>query len=239
MRIALIEDDSQMAELLSLWLEEAEHSCKYYNNGLDFIKDSKSESFDVVLLDWMMPNITGDEVLGKLKQQPDWDTPIIFVTSRNSEEDMANMLNQGADDYITKPVRKQELLARISAVTRRTLKGNESNIIDVGAYHIDQNARSVTLNGEPIKLTEKEFKLVVFIFQNIGRLLSRNHILASVWGYESDVNTRTVDTHMSRIRKKLELLPEKGWRLISIYHQGYRLEQVNPEDLAEEETASA
>lgn len=230
MRIALIEDDPTMAELLCLWLQEAGHHCTAYLDGLEFIKEAKNESFDVVLLDWVMPNISGEEVLKRLKSQAEWDTPIIFVTSRDSEEDMVHMLNQGADDYIAKPVHKPVLLARIQAVTRRAQKQAPQDVMDIGEFRIDQHARLITRHGEPIKLTEKEFKLVAFIFQNVGRLLSRNHILSAVWGYDSSLNTRTVDTHMSRIRKKLELFPEHGWRLNSIYHQGYRLEQVSADE---------
>lgn len=230
MRIALVEDDSVTADLLSLWLEEAGHHCTCYHDGLEFIKGAKNESFDVVLLDWLMPYFSGEQVLARLKKQAEWDTPIVFVTARDSEEDMVKMLNQGADDYIVKPVHKPVLLARVNAVARRAQKMAPQDIIDINEFRIDQNARVVTRYGEPVKLTEKEFKLVTFIFQNVGRLLSRNHILSSVWGYDSSLNTRTVDTHMSRIRKKLELFPEHGWRLSSIYHQGYRLEQVNPEE---------
>jgi len=229
-RIALVEDDPVMVELLSLWLEEAGHHCTSYQGGLEFIREAKNESYDVVLLDWLMPNISGEEVLTRLKQQAEWDTPIVFVTSRDSEEDMVRMLNQGADDYIVKPVHQPVLLARVNAVARRAHKVSPQDVIDIQEFRIDQNARVITRQGEPIKLTEKEFKLVTFIFQNVGRLLSRNHILSSVWGYDSNLNTRTVDTHMSRIRKKLELFPENGWRLTSIYHQGYRLEQINPDE---------
>lgn len=230
MRIALVEDDPVMVELLSLWLEEAGHHCTGYQGGLEFIREAKNESYDVVLLDWLMPNISGEEVLARLKQQAEWDTPIVFVTSRDSEEDMVRMLNQGADDYIVKPVHQPVLLARINAVARRAHKVPPQDVIDIQEFRIDQNARVITRHGDSIKLTEKEFKLVTFIFQNVGRLLSRNHILSSVWGYDSNLNTRTVDTHMSRIRKKLELFPENGWRLTSIYHQGYRLEQINPDE---------
>ena len=98
-----------------------------------------------------------------------------------------------------------------------------------GNLRIDPGSRVVSKVGEPVKLTEKEFKLILFIFKNIGRLLSRDQILSAVWGYDEGINTRTVDTHMSRIRKKLDLSQENGWRLSSIYHQGYRLERVEVE----------
>ncbi|MFO8024689.1 response regulator transcription factor [Thiohalophilus sp.] len=230
MRIALVEDDSAMAELLSLWLEEAGHECLGYQEGQDFLRRARHESFDVVLLDWFLPNLSGEEVLARLKRQPDWDTPIIFVTARDSQEDMVRMLNQGADDYLVKPIHQPVLLARINAVTRRSNKSSQQDALTLNEFTIDPDSRVITRYGEPVKLTEKEFKLVILLFHNVGRMLSRDHILSSVWGYDASLNTRTVDTHISRIRKKLELFPEQGWRLSSIYHQGYRLEQIPPEE---------
>ena len=230
MRIALVEDDPSMAELITLWLEEAGHDCVCYQEGLEFIRDARNESFDVVLLDWLLPNLSGEEILSQLRELAEWDTPIVFVTSRDSEDDMVRMLNQGADDYLVKPIHQPVLLARINAVTRRLQKGNTQEVLSLNEFRIDPESRLITRHGEPVKLTEKEFKLVTLIFQNVGRLLSRDHILSSVWGYDSSLNTRTVDTHISRIRKKLELFPEQGWRLSSIYHQGYRLERIHDAD---------
>ena len=230
MRIALVEDDPSMAELITLWLEEAGHDCCCYQEGLEFIRDARNESFDVVLLDWLLPNLSGEEILSQLRELAEWDTPIVFVTSRDSEDDMVRMLNQGADDYLVKPIHQPVLLARINAVTRRLQKGNTQEVLSLNEFRIDPESRLITRHGEPVKLTEKEFKLVTLIFQNVGRLLSRDHILSSVWGYDSSLNTRTVDTHISRIRKKLELFPEQGWRLSSIYHQGYRLERIHDAD---------
>lgn len=230
MRIALVEDDPAMAELIALWLEDAGHDCLHYSEGLEFVRQARNESFDVVLLDWLLPNISGEEVLARLKRQAEWDTPIVFVTARDSEEDMVKMLNQGADDYLVKPLHQPVLLARINAVTRRVYKGGAQDVLTLNEFRIDPESRLITRHGEPVKLTEKEFKLVTLIFQNVGRLLSRDHILSSVWGYDASLNTRTVDTHVSRIRKKLELFPERGWRLSSIYHQGYRLEQIHPDE---------
>lgn len=218
-----------MAELVDLWLQEAGHECVWYREGQEFLHQARKGNFDVVLLDWLLPNLSGEEILARLRRQSDWDTPIVFVTARDSEEDMVRMLNQGADDYLVKPVHQPVLMARIHAVTRRSSKPNAQGVISLNEFQIDPESRLVTRHGEPVKLTEKEFKLANLIFQNVGRLLSRDHILSSVWGYDSSLNTRTVDTHMSRIRKKLELFPEHGWRLSSIYHQGYRLEQIHAE----------
>lgn len=226
MHIAIVDDDPDIAELMMLWLEEEGHDCTHYSGGQDFIKAVKSKNFDIVLLDWIMPEFDGEQTLNWIKGNDDVDIPVIFVTQRATEDDVAKILTLGADDYITKPVRHKEMIARINAVARRTNPHLDDVVIDLEPYHIDLGSREVAIAGEKIKLTEKEFKLVHFLFKNIGRLLSRDHILSAVWGYELGLNTRTVDTHMSRIRKKLDIVPEKGWRLSSIYHQGYRLEHL-------------
>ena len=226
MQIAIVDDDPDIAALMMLWLEEEGHKCTHYSGGQDFIKAIRSKNYDIVLLDWIMPEFDGEQTLNWIKSHEDIDVPVIFVTQRATEDDIAKILTLGADDYITKPVRHKEMVARINAVARRTNPQVDDEVIDVSPYRIDSTAREVKVAGEVIKLTEKEFKLVQFLFKNIGRLLSRDHILSAVWGYDLGLNTRTVDTHMSRIRKKLSILPEKGWRLSSIYHQGYRLEHL-------------
>ena len=231
MKIAVVDDDQDVASLLCLWLEEEGYTCVSFQDGQVFTREAGSEQFDAVLLDWMMPEVDGEQVLAWLRGKQDWETPVIFVTSRTTEDDMVRILNEGADDYITKPVSRRELLARIIAVTRRSNKRSPQEIIEIGPYQIDPQSRSLRFEGEAIRLTDKEFELAMYIFNHIGRLLSRNQILANVWGYESGLNTRTVDTHISRIRKKLQLTPQNGWRLSSIYHQGYRLERLTNEDL--------
>ena len=153
--------------------------------------------------------------------------PVIFVTSKTSEDDVAHILNLGADDYVTKPVHEKELLARIAAVTRRTMSEQDKQVLDLPPYHIDVSSHSVSYKGGRLNLTQKEFELVLFLFRNVGKLLSRGHILSSVWGHGDSFSTRTVDTHISRIRKKLEITPGNGWKLSAIYHQGYRLEQTD------------
>jgi len=226
MHIAIVDDDPDIAALMMLWLEEEGHECTHYSSGRGFIKAVKNKNFDIVLLDWIMPEFDGEQTLNWIKSNEDIDVPVIFVTQKATEDDVAKILTLGADDYITKPVRHKEMVARVNAVARRANPHIDDVVIALEPYHIDLTSREVTIEGEKVKLTEKEFKLVHFLFKNIGRLLSRDHILSAVWGYDLGLNTRTVDTHMSRIRKKLDIIPEKGWRLSSIYHQGYRLEHL-------------
>lgn len=226
MRIALVDDDLHLAQTVQLWMEQAGYDVVHYANGRDFTSALRKESFDLYILDWMMPEQDGEQILHWLNEQSEHSTPVIFVTQRDSEEDIARILNQGADDYITKPLRNKELLARITAVTRRS-GGITKEVMEYPPYRINLSSHTLQKGDEFVKLTQKEFELVTFMFKNLGRLLSRGHILSSVWGHGSEFTTRTVDTHISRIRKKLDLVPENGWRLSAIYHQGYRLEQVD------------
>jgi len=230
LRIALVDDDLHLAQVVTLWMEQAGFDVVHYSNGKEFTNALRKESFDLYLLDWMMPEQDGEQILKWLNEQTEHQTPVIFATQRDSEEDIARILNQGADDYIVKPLRQKELLARIAAVSRRSSSAaNQKEIMEFPPYRINLTSHTLQKNDELVKLTQKEFELVTFMFKNIGRLLSRSHILSSVWGHGSEFTTRTVDTHISRIRKKLDLIPENGWRLSAIYHQGYRLEQVDQE----------
>lgn len=227
MRIALLEDDEQLGPLIALWLEGAGHAPQLFASGAALIKALDRDSFDLLILDWMLPDTTGDKVLLWAREHIDWSIPVIFVTGRDSEEEIVAGLNLGADDYIAKPLRQQEFLARVAAVTRRAQAAvAPSGRLTFPPFELDTGSRSVQREGEPVELTQKEYELALFLFRNHGRLLSRSHILQSVWGHQADITTRTVDTHISRLRTKLGLNPESGWQLNSIYNHGYRLERL-------------
>lgn len=227
MRVALLEDDADQARLLVRWLSEAGHNCEHFDASRRFIRQIKRESFDLLVLDWLVPDMSGLEVLDWVREHLDWRIPIIFVTTMDREEDIVQALEHGADDYLTKPVRERELLARIAAVARRTVSADGGKpVLDFEPFRIDQEHRIVYRSGERIELTQKEYDLALFLFKNAGRVLSRGHILQDVWGRNPDINTRTVDTHVSRIRTKLGIAPETGWRLTSVYQHGYRLERT-------------
>lgn len=228
MRIALVEDDIDQVRLIKMWLENAGHHCDHFEDGGGFVKSASRDSFDCVILDWMLPGQSGLDVLVWMRENLSWAVPVIFVTAKEEERDIVAALESGADDYMIKPIRELELMARLNAVRRRTKTEtlSEDNVLTLEPYTIDKVNRSVALDSETVQLTRKEYELVVFFFANLGRILSRSHILTSVWGTSPDLNTRTVDTHVSRIRRKLDLNPKRGWRLASIYQHGYRLEQL-------------
>lgn len=227
MRIALLEDDPDQVALFNEWLRVAGHSCENFDNGKLFVRKIKHESYDALILDWMVPDMDGFQVLRWVRENFDWRIPIVFVTARDLEDDIVRALEEGADDYMVKPAKQRELLARLNAVVRRAAPTDEGQTSIVSEpFLIDLANHLIQRNGERIEVTQKEYELIVFLFRNVGRVLSRAHILESVWGRNPDINTRTVDTHVSRIRSKLSLAPEHGWKLSSIYQHGYRLEKI-------------
>lgn len=226
MRIVILEDDEDQAELLTAWLEAAGHQTTVYSDGTKFIRAYTKDSYDLVMLDWMVPNMTGIEVLKHLRSQIDSLVPVVFITQKDQEENIVEALESGADDYMAKPVRQQETMARVNAIARRVGFGdqNTSDEYDQEPYFIDTRLREVKLDGEVVEMTQKEYELTLFLFKNIGRVISRGHLLEMVWGTSSQINTRTVDTHISRLRTKLKLDDQEFWQLTSVYRHGYRLE---------------
>jgi two-component system response regulator RegX3 len=228
MRVALVEDDLSQAELLAHWLELAGHRCHQFDRGEELIRALDQESFDVVVLDWNLPDMSGVDVLKRIRSSRQAGVPIVFVTARNREDDVVTALRQGADDYMVKPVRRLELLARLETIARRGKhRVEQPEVLEVGVYRVDTQTRTVTRSERAVDLTAKDFDLSVLFLRNIGRLLSRGHIRESVWGPNAVVTSRTLDTHVSRIRNKLGLTPENGWRLAAVYRYGYRLEQLD------------
>lgn len=225
MNVAILDDDAYQRQLLTLLVETGGHSVAGFERGPDLLAALDTRSFDVLLLDWLLPGMGGDQVLSAVRERRGLDVPVIVVTARDGETDVVGALRLGADDYVVKPPKGLELLARMEALTRRARAGR-SQPIRAGRYEFDLERRVATLDGEPVELTQKEFDLAVHFFQNAGKLLSRGRLLESVWGISAEVDTRTVDTHASRVRRKLGLDASTGWRLQPVYGFGYRLETV-------------
>ena len=225
--IGILEDDPDQAALVSHWFEEAGYTTRLFRSAAEFRRRQGSAAVDLLLLDWVLPDSSGPEIADWVRNSANSTLPIIFLTARNGEGDVVRGLEAGGDDYVVKPARRAELLARVSAVLRRH-GGDEGNrdSIDVDPYAIDFKRRRVGFAGQEVELTQREFDLATFLFRRHGRIVSRNALLENVWNLTASVSTRTVDTHISRLRKKLELNGEHGWRLAAIYQHGYRLEQT-------------
>lgn len=223
--VALLEDDQDQSNLVQSWLETEKYSVSPFFNGQSLLNELANTQFDLLLIDWELPDINGPQVMQKIRNELKQDTPIIFITSRDSEEDIVNALNAGADDYLVKPIRQFEFLARVRANTKHS-KTSADKKLSAAPYEFNSSSEQVLLNGSAIELSSKEFELAYYMFKNAGKLLERKQILSDVWKQEAELNTRTVDTHVSVIRKKLSISPQNGWRLKSVYGHGYRLEQL-------------
>lgn len=224
MYIGILEDDPTQQELYQLWFSSAQHQCKCFGGAKAFIEALSKERFDLLLIDWMLPESSGEAVLRWVREHIGWELPVIFITARDSEVDIVTALRNGADDYVVKPPKYLELLARIESLSRRSKARPQ---VQLGEYAINQDRRCIELRGEPVKLTQKEFELASYLFQNPGKLLSRVHLLEKLWGLNAEVDTRTVDTHVSRIRRKLAIKPENGWQIVPEYGWGYRIERLD------------
>ncbi len=226
MRVALVEDDSEQAALFSLWLEEAGFSCHRFASGGELLVKLERERYGAMVLDWMLPDISGLTVLDHIRENRGLATPVLFVTRRKREQDIVRALQHGADDYMTKPVKRGEMIARLEAIHRRAV-GSRNEGPRIGPYHFDDDSHVVFYHGMRLRLTRKEYVLARMLFRNLGNVLARTEMLEAVWGSD-DASQRTLDTHISRVRRKLSLFPHKGWRLSAVYQFGYRLERIEP-----------
>lgn len=227
MNIASLEDDVAQGRLIENTLKSHGYQCTLFTKGRDLLAAlPKSNPFDLILLDWEVPDISGLDVLHWIRANKGYSTPVMFITSRTDEEDLVTGLQAGADDYMVKPIRTTELLARTQALLRRSniAQVNEQLPFSCAVYNIDPTTGTIRLNDEVIELAPKEYELALLFFRNPGRLFSRDVLSSSVWNRDIPATSRTLDTHLSNIRRKLQLHPENGVRLNASYALGYRLE---------------
>ena len=229
MRIAVLDNDHSQIDLISQVLSSAGHSCHAFDSGKEMLLQLRRESYDMLIIHWQAFDASGPEVLRWVRERLPANLPVMFITSRSGEDDIVAGLAAGADDYMIKPVRRGELLARVQALLRRAYPSqNTSEQIRFGKYVFEARTTRLTMDGVPVEVTQKEFDLALLFFRNIGRPLSRAYILEAVWARDIEIPSRTMDTHVSRVRSKLHLRPEHGFRLAPVYSYGYRLEQIPP-----------
>ena len=205
-RIIVVEDESDMAELLSMRLQREGYIVETVGDGAEALEMIRCSPPDLVLLDLMLPGMSGTEVATKLRNDPRTaNVPIIMLTAKSEESDIVVGLHLGADDYITKPFSMSVLLARISAVLRRSrdIAATSEKVLEVGPMRIDLERHNVEVNGKKVPLTLTEFRLLVAIVSAKGRVLDRNQLIDQVLGMDAVVTDRTIDVHITALRRKL------------------------------------
>ena len=204
--IYYVEDDTSIREMVLYALKTAEFQVMGFENAASFYKRMKEQQPDLILLDIMLPDEDGVSILKKLKSRPDTENiPVIMMTAKSSEYDKVLGLDSGADDYITKPFGVMELISRVKAVIRRSdrSKGSAGEVLKIGELVLDEQKHEVYARGQEVSLTFKEFELLSYLMKNRGLVLSRDKILNTIWNYEYEGESRTVDVHIGSLRQKL------------------------------------
>jgi len=228
LRILVVEDEESFIDALSVGLAREGFEVTVARDGQQALDVFRDGSFDVVLLDLMLPRVSGLDVCRSIRLTS--TVPIIIVSAKGEEVDMVLMLEIGADDYVTKPYRLRELVARIRAVMRRrepvTAPIPSESVVEHGPLRLDVDARRCFLNGKEIKLRKKEFALVLLLLENPGRVLTRDVLIDRVWGSDYVGDTKTLDVHIKRLRTLIEEDPKNPVLITTVRGVGYRLEAI-------------
>jgi two-component system, OmpR family, phosphate regulon response regulator PhoB len=226
-RILVLDDEPDVTELLQYKLEQAGYRCMVLNDPLTFVAKVREFEPDLMILDIMMPELNGLQLCRIARADPVMkDIPIIFLTAKGEAEDRVTGLETGAEDYVSKPFNSKELLLRIGNILNRSVKLDDSagqKRIEIGGVLIDEDLHQLQVDGEEVILTATEFRLLKLLMERKGRVQSREHLLVNVWHYDTDIETRTVDTHVRRVREKLgsyahliETILGVGYRAVDI-----------------------
>jgi two-component system response regulator RegX3 len=223
-RILIVEDEPSLAEPLAFLLQREGYEAEIAGDGRAALTVFDRAGADLVLLDLMLPGLSGTEVCKELRARS--SVPIIMLTAKDSEVDIVVGLELGADDYVTKPYSSRELLARIRAVLRRRieLEDDDDGVVEVGAVRMDVERHSVAVDGSEVSMPLKEFELLELLLRNAGRVLTRGQLIDRVWGSDYFGDTKTLDVHIKRIRSKIEPNPSEPERLVTVRGLGYRFE---------------
>ena len=229
MRIAIADDETDVVNYLKAIVEELGHTSVSFSDGNALSQSLVRETYDLVILDWSMPKKDGLETLNWMSTALQERPAVIMMTNRTAKKDITDALNAGADDYITKPEDRGVIAARINAMLRRNAGGGAFDTkATYGKYDFDRIEQTVTFDGQTVTMTAKEFELADLFFRNRDRTLSRNYLMETIWRTTAALATRTLDMHISRVRSKLDLKPENGFRIFTVFGYGYRLETMEP-----------
>jgi DNA-binding response OmpR family regulator len=226
-QILLIEDEKDIADLIRLHLTDRDFAVTIAHDGHTGLIQASTHSWDLIILDLRLPGVDGLEICRRIRHQSE-SVPILMLTSKSSELDRVVGLEVGADDYVTKPFSVLELMARVKAILRRAEvlrveKPDFPQSIQLGCVFIDPSTRSASVRGEPADLTAKEFDLLLHFAKNPGRVFRRTELLDSVWGYGHDGYEHTVNSHINRLRSKIETDPRNPALIVTVRGVGYKL----------------
>ena len=227
MRVVIAESEPDALAFLQSIVQELGHAVVTVNDGEVLAKTLVRETFDLLIMDWNIPGKDGLATLNWMQKTTIERPPVIMMTNRSAKKDISDALNAGADDYITKPEDRDVVAARIQAMLRR--KSGSGAFVPHAVYDkysLDRIEQTVSFNDKTVTLTAKEFELADLFFRNSDRTLSRNYIMETIWRTTADLATRTLDMHISRVRSKLSLQPENGFRIFTVFGYGYRLESI-------------
>ena len=218
--IYVVEDDKAIRNLVLYALKEKNYQVRGFEDGLNVVESLKNENVDLLILDIMLPEKDGIEILKEVRKFS--DIPIIMLTAKNDEYDKVLGLESGADDYITKPFSILELISRIKAVLRRSEK-KDSEHLSYKNIRVNIKKRTAKIDGEKIDLTYKEFEMLLLFLSNIGNVITREDFLLKIWGYDYEGETRTVDVHIASLRNKLK---SAGLHIKTVRNLGYKLGEI-------------
>lgn len=226
-RILVADDDPSIAALIQITLKDPRYELTSVGNGLEAIRAFERQPFDIVILDVMMPYVDGFDACQRIRERS--DVPIIILTSRDGTDDVVHGFELGADDYITKPFKTAELIARVEAIMRR-VEGYQSRrappIVRIGDLEIDEPRHRVSVRGQDVNLTPMEFELLYFLAANSGQVFDRETLFREVWGYEYVGETNLVDVCVRRLREKVELVPSRPKIILTVRGVGYKLAEA-------------
>lgn len=227
MIIAVLDDDPEQVEAIQAVVEAAGDKAVGFSRAAALLSALRRETFDLLIVDWSLPDRSGLEVIQWVRANLDPPPPMLLVTNRTDDADIVAGLEAGADDYLAKPLPGPVLAARIGALLRRAYRrAPEGRLEEHAGFLFDATQSTARFAGRTVALTTKEFALALVLFRNLQRALARSYLIESVWGADPNVNSRSLDMHVSRVRTKLNLRPEEGFRLTPVYSYGYRLERL-------------
>jgi DNA-binding response OmpR family regulator len=228
-QVLVIEDDEDIARLVKLQLVELSCNVRIAADGVVGLAEAELKAYDLIILDLMLPGVDGLEICRRVRARGRY-TPILMLTAKSSELDRVLGLEMGADDYLTKPFSVMELSARVKAIFRRVENLSQEKkpapVIDAGDLVIDSERRSVMLRGDPVELTAKEFDLLLYFAETPGRVHTRAHLLDKVWGYSHSGYEHTVNSHINRLRAKIERNPNQPDHIQTVWGVGYKFRDL-------------